>query len=177
MKLFYNCLLAVICFWGMQGEGALTEPAYAQLSTFTTQLPVSLGDSKVRLEVVDAIKNVELSSQKEEIIIKKDGVYFFLFSAQGGAITPGARGHVDVWLIKNNIALPNSGSRLTIENTSTTGSLISQYVLMLKNGDTISLGFSASGPGLGLIFIQPDNQPAIPSLCFSLFKIDQGFAN
>jgi len=80
-------------------------------------------------------------------------------------------GYVDLWLIKNGKAVDNSNTRQTISKAST-GVLVSQSIMKLKAKDTISVGFSASNPAMGLVAIPAANaEPAIPSIIFSIYKI------
>jgi len=148
--------------------------AYAQLSSLVTQTPPLKGVSIVKMESIDAAKNVEITPTKESVIIQQDGVYFILTAAQVGATSLAAKGWLDIWLIKNGEGIPNTNTRMSVDGGSTTDVLVSQAVLSLKAGDKIATGYSASGSSLGLIFTQPDNEPAIPSIIFSLLKIDTG---
>ncbi len=150
---------------------ALVATAYGQLSSLTTQMPTSAGANLVKMEVADELLNIDLSPQKTKLIIKEDGVYFIMASGQVGAVSSGASGYVDLWLVKNDKQVPNSNCRITINDSAETDVLISQAALTLKTGDTISSGFSSSGPSLGFIFTQPDNEPAIVSFLFSIFKL------
>jgi len=162
---------ALLVFKGIALQAA---PAYAQLSSLVTQLPAAKGTSTIKMDSVDEIKNMEVSPDKDKVIIKDTGVYFVLTAAQIGATSPGAKGWVDVWLIKNGAGIANSNTRMSIDQSTTTDVLVSQAVLSLKAGDTIATGYSASGPSLGILLTQPDNEPAIPSVIFSILKIDTG---
>jgi hypothetical protein len=42
----------------------------------------------------------------------------------------------------------------------------------LKKGDKVEAMYSGSQPGLGIVFSKPDGEPAVPSIIFSLFKLD-----
>ncbi len=153
--------------------GALSAaPTYAQLSSLVTQVPPSGGFATVRLDKIDAMKNMELSENKEKLIIKEDGVYFFLAAGQMGSTSKAATGYIDFWFVRNGKQEANSGVRMTIDPSNTTGVLVSQTVLEMKAGDELSIGYSSSGPSMGFIFINPDNEPAIPSMIFTALKID-----
>lgn len=146
---------------------------YAQLSSLITQTPRSGGTSVVRMDSLDALQNLGITpQQRDKVIIKEAGVYFVLASAQVGAVNPGAAGYMDIWFIKSGVAVPNSGCRMSVEESSFTSVLITQTVIQLEVGDTIATGYSASGPSLGFVYTKPDNEPAIPSFLFSIYKID-----
>ncbi len=152
---------------------ALNATSYGQLSSLTTQAPTSAGTNLVKMEMIDEILNLEVGPKKDKVIIKEDGVYLIIASGQVGAITSEASGYMDLWFIKNGKSIPNSGCRMSISDSTQIGVVVSQAALTLKAGDTISAGYSSSGPSLGFIFIQPDNEPAITSFLFSIIKISE----
>lgn len=145
--------------------------AYGQFSSLTTQVPTSSKTNIVKMDQTDEILNLDISPKKDQIIIKEDGIYQIIASGQVGATSSDGAGYMDIWFIKNGKAITNSGCRMTISDASQTGVLISQTSLSLKAGDTISTGYSASAASLGFIFLQPDNEPAIPSYLCSITKI------
>lgn len=144
---------------------------YAQLSSLTSQLPTPGGISLIQVETVDAMFNLELSPDKQSVIIKEDGVYFVIMAAQVGSIDQTTTGYVDLWLLKNKKGVPDTNCRKTVDQPTSTGVLVSPNMLFLKAGDRISVGFAASGPSLGIIFSQPVIEPAIPSISFSIIKM------
>lgn len=145
--------------------------AYAQLSSLTSQVPPISGNALVQIDSVDAISNMEMTPDKQSIIIKEDGFYFVLATAQVGSIDQTTTGYVDVWLVVNKKAVPRTNSRKTIEQPTETGMVFNQTILSLKAGDQIGSRYSASGPSLGIVFLQPDNEPAITSFTFTIFKM------
>ncbi len=151
---------------------SLGQKAYAQLSSLTTQLPSPHGDTPIIMESVDAILNLDVSADHKQVTVKTDGIYFIMAAVQAGSAAPGVKGWLDIWSNLNNQMSPNSNARYAIQTTSDTVVLVSQSVSPLKAGDQISVGFAASGPSLGIIYTKPENQPAIPSIIFTLFKID-----
>jgi hypothetical protein len=146
-------------------------PAYAQLSSLTSQVPPISGNALIRFDSVDVIFNMDVTSDKQSVVIKEEGFYFVLSGAQVGSIDQTRTGYIDVWLVVNKKAVPNTGNRMTIDQPTSIGLLTTQAILPLKAGDRLGTGYSASGPSLGVIFLQPDNEPAITSLIFSVFKM------
>ncbi len=142
--------------------------AYTQLSSLQNQL--ATGSSNLALlETVNSMQN--LSSTQNKITVKSSGLYFVMAAGQVGAIKEGVNGYVDLWLIQNGKAVANSNTRLTVDNKSTSV-LVSQTLIQLKAGDTISVGYSASDSSMGLIATPETNsEPAIPSIIFSMYKI------
>ncbi|NNM43803.1 MAG: hypothetical protein HKM07_05620 [Chlamydiae bacterium] len=145
--------------------------SYVQISSYITQTPTSGVGSSVKMEIVDAMKGFEHSSDKRKLICKQKGLYFAIASGQVGAANPGALGYVDCWFMKNGESLSNSNNRQTINSSSYTGCLISQFIMDLDVGDSLEVVFSASGPSLGFIYIKPDNEPGIPSFTLSMNQI------
>jgi len=149
---------------------ALNSGGYAQLSSSQNQSangPVNLAF----IDKVDSLQN--MSSTQNKVIVKADGIYFVMAAGQIGAIKKGVvdNGYVDLWLVQNGKVVANSNTRLTVNNAAT-GVLVSQTLMPLKAGDTISVGFSASDPSLGLVTIPATNgEPAIPSIIFSMHKV------
>lgn len=146
--------------------------AYAEFSSTTSQIPIKGGRNLIILENTDAAKNIDIAPTRDKIIIKEDGVYLFIFSAQIGAINKDSTGYIDVWLEKNGKQIHDSNTRSTIDQFDSVGVLVSQAVEFCKAGDEISSTFSASGPSLGLLFIQPENEPSCISFAFTILKID-----
>jgi hypothetical protein len=161
----------------IKGGTLQADVAYAQLSSLATQTPAATGTSILKMESIDAIRNLEISSDKTKLIIKESGVYFIMAAAQVGATSRGARGYVDIWLIKNGANIANTNTRMSIDTPTSTSVLVCQAVLSLNSADIIATGYSASGPSLGIVLMQPDNEPAIPSIIFSILKIDTGITS
>ncbi|HEY5743357.1 MAG TPA: hypothetical protein VIS99_12540 [Terrimicrobiaceae bacterium] len=170
----YNLGICVLLFLGLFAKAAALQAdvAYAQLSSLVIQTPAAKGRSIIKMDSVDAMRNMEMSADKTKVVIKDSGVYLIMAAAQVGATSPGARGYVDIWLIKNDTNVSNSNTRMSVDTSASTGVLVCQSVLSLKAGDMIATGFSASGPELGIVLLQPDKEPAIPSIIFSILKID-----
>ncbi len=163
--------LLAICLCMSQMHHLDASSSYAQLSSLTSQVPPISGNALIQLDSVDAIFNMGVTSDKQSVVIKEDGFYFVLAAAQVGSVDQTTTGYVDVWLVINKKAVPNTNARITIEQPTSTGVVFSQGILSLKAGDRIGTGYSASGPSLGVVFLQPDNEPAITSIIFSIFKM------
>ena len=169
-RIFYVGLPMVFL---LQTEALTAAAAYGQLSSLVSQVPASAGTNYVKMDQTDEILNLALSPKKDQIIIKEDGVYLIIASGQVGAISSEASGYMDIWFVKNGKPVPNSGCRMTISDATQTAVLISQISLTLKAGDAIAAGYSTNTASLGFIFIQPDNEPAIPSYLCSIIKISE----
>lgn len=144
---------------------------YGQFSSLFTQMP-GTKSSIVKFDSIDVIKNLVVSPSKDKIIIKEDGVYFLIASGQVGALTDPANGYMDLWVVRNDRPVANSNARMSIRDASETGALITEVIVELKTGDTVSFGFSASNPNLGFIYSEPANEPAVVSFYVSIFKME-----
>ena len=166
-------MLRVLFVFACLFLGDLSAAAYANLTSLTTLTPTSSKGSLIKFDSIEVIKGFELNPAKNKLFVKQDGIYFIIISAQVGATSPEAKGDVDVWFSKNGKPIPNSTGRTSITNSTSTYTLVIQSILPLKMGDTIENYLSASGPSLGCIFVQPDNEPALSSYQLVVIKIDE----
>jgi hypothetical protein len=144
----------------------IDDSAYAQLSSGDTQIGKAAGQV-VTLNQVDAAKEVENS--KGSITVKKAGVYFVIAAGQVGG--PGGNGTVRLWMRQNSKDVDNSNTEQTVGNLYT-AVLICQGIGEVKAGDTLQLVQSSSGAGAGMIASRPMGEPVVPSMIFSLLKVD-----
>jgi hypothetical protein len=149
-----------------------TNAPFAQLSSSKVQIPTK-EPSVVSLGTVDGSSGLEVVSNNK-IVIKEEGTYFVMAAGQVGADknAASAEGYVDLWLIQNGAGVPNSNTRQFVSHRQATSVLVAQTILPLKAGDTISVGYSANKPSVGLIPTEASQkEPGIPSIIFSIFKI------
>jgi len=146
---------------------------YAQLSSTETQA----AEAKPRgltLNSTDAAKGVE--NAKGVVTLKSAGVYFVIAAGQVGAASPEGKGSVKLWMRQNGKDVDNSNTEQTVTE-GYTAVLVCQGVVEAKAGDTIELAQSATGKGVGMVASKPANEPAVPSMIFTAFKIgDTGYA-
>jgi hypothetical protein len=169
IRSFFLSLLCCCCCFCSRSDAA---PAYAQLSSLTTQVPTSGIPTNVRLDSIDALKNLELDATKEKIVIKESGIYLLLAAGQIGSTNQVTAGYVDFWYLKNGKSVPNSNGRMSVDPANATGVLMLQSVMELHAGDTLSIAYISSGASIGFVFTRPDNEPAIPSMVWTILKID-----
>jgi hypothetical protein len=170
MRFFYF-LIFIIYSFACKTYSLETTGAFGQFSSITSQVPPASGNALIQLDSLDTGVNITLSADKQSVVIKEEGYYFIMTNANVGSIDQTTTGYVDVWLVSNKKPLPNTGCRATIDKPETVSVVISQGIIHLKAGDRVGTGFAASGPSLGIIFTQPDNEPAISSLIFCVFKM------
>ncbi len=144
---------------------------FTQLSSLKNQPAIDVVNL-VSLETVDGIENI--GATPTNITIQKPGFYFLLAAGQAGpvsAATIDGNQYVDIWLIRNGVPVPNSTARITV-GQFITGTVITQNLIPLNENDKLSIGFAASAPSYGLVATpKRGNVPAIPSLIFTLYKI------
>jgi len=109
------------------------------------------------------------------VTIQADGAYFLMAAAQvgvGAQVGGNVAGSVRLWFRVNGKDVVNSNTEQVIPDASFTAVLVSQGVQLLRNGDTIEAVYSGSAPGLGLIVKKPEGEPVVPSIIFSIFKVN-----
>lgn len=155
----------------------VADGAYAQLSSVQSQPGASYA-KLITLDQTDAARNIQnatgtlsIAINKGTITVTQDGVYFALAAGQVGNIDGKGSGSVRLWLRQNGLDVAKSNTEQTISNNYT-GVLVSQGVNSARQGDKLQLFYSAQGIGVGLVTAQPKKEPAIPSMIFSLVKVD-----
>lgn len=171
-NILFRIFLSIICLYLIGTHTLSASSAYGSFSSLTTQLPQNSGFSLVKMDVVESAKNLELSPQKDRIVVKEPGLYFIIVSGQLGATQRGAKGYLDLWFEKNGKPVINSNIRQSIDATSLTTPITFQIMIDLAAGDTIATAFSASAASIGFLFFKPDTEPAVTSFYASIFKID-----
>lgn len=145
--------------------------AYIQLSSTVSQA----ASAKENIAVFDTIEGGNgIERLRDKITFNVAGTYFVMVQGQAAAVKSGsqATGSVDVWLRQNDKPLGNSTSRGTVAPGST-GTLVTEDILQVKPGDTVSVGFGASVPELGFAAIPVTaTVPGIPSIVITVYKID-----
>jgi hypothetical protein len=139
--------------------------AYAQLSSLKTQDAAATG-KPITLEQTDAAAGVENAAGA--VTIKENGVYLVVAAGQVGG---NGKGTVKLWMRQNGKDVDNSNTEQTVAGGSTSV-IVCQGVMELKAGDKLQLVQAANGGGVGMVASKPTGEPAIPSVIFSLAKID-----
>ena len=110
-----------------------------------------------------------LTNKNGVVTIRTDGAYFLMAAAQVGGKVAGS---VRLWFRVNGKDVVNSNTEQVIPDASFTAVLVSQGVQMLRESDTVEVVYSGSAPGLGLIVKKPEGEPVVPSIIFSVFKVN-----
>lgn len=148
---------------------------YAQLSSPDSQMPAS-GPLIVKMSSNDALAGLthDDKGNSGEIKVTTAGAYFMVAAVQVGKDSGGPEDYVDVWIKQNGKDVDNSNCRQVIHDPKYTSVMVCQGVAECKAGDTFNVVISASSPGkgLGVKAIKPAGEPVIPSIIFSMYKIN-----
>lgn len=151
--------------------------AYAQLSSSQTQRPASTSPVVVTFDLRDGLVGIGHSTDAPgDIKILEDGVYFIMAAGQIGRESGALIRFVDLWLRQDGKDMPNSNvrgatpSKLFFDDTYV---LVTQAVAPFRDGSVINVMMSVSADvgGLGLTATSPKDEPMIPSVIFSMFKV------
>jgi len=150
---------------------------YAQLSDSTDQTPATTSPAVVKFDTQESINGIGHNLKKaENLTILEDGVYFILAAGQVGRKSGSLLRFIDLWLRVNGKNLPNTTVRASAPASLFVGDtyvLVTQAAIPLKKGDVLNVmqSVNAEHEGLGLIVSKPENEPLIPSIIFTMYKI------
>lgn len=148
-------------------------PAYVHAFSLKTQVPLNGEATPIWFDTIGPMKNVAINEQKNQVVIQTSGVYLVTIVLQAGAVDQVSGGVIDIWLVKNGTPIPNSGNRTIINRGS--GVELSTMIALVscETNDNLSVYYAVTAPSMGLIFLQPDRQPAVPSVQLVLIKVDE----
>lgn len=151
-------------------------PAAAQLSSTVSIQPKDTKPMKVTMNSNDFITagiTHSNSSNTGDVIVNEPGAYLIVASGQVGKTSGNTNCNVDLWLSQNGKDVSNSNTRASIMTKDDTIVLVSQTIMQLAKGDSISvmMSVSAGDQGCGLINTAPAGEPDIPAIIFSIAKI------
>lgn len=146
--------------------------SYIQLSSSTSQ-PAN-GKNIVHFNASN-LKG-QLDDTHSVITVHQDGVYMLVIEGQVGVVDQAAPikdGYVNIWINKNGQPIENFSSRQSMTaGKMQTNTVVGNYLLPLKNGDKVSIGFNASSTTFGLVYFPVLNgAPAAYSAVLTMYKI------
>jgi hypothetical protein len=145
---------------------------YAQLSSPDSQMPTA-GPLLVKMTSNDALSGLEHSDKEktDTITVKTPGAYFMVAAVQVGKDSAGEPGdYMDVWIKQNGKDVDNSNCRQVIHDAKFTTVMVCQGIAECKAGDTFNVAIA--GKGVGIKAIKPEGEPVVPSIIFSMYKIN-----
>jgi len=160
------CVSAVLL---ATASGAVAAPIYLQSSSLDDQFATDTKPKLITMNSTDAAAGI--TNNNGVVTVPEDGVYFIVAAGQIGTKS-GVKGTVRLWLRQNGKDVDNSNCEQTILDSAFTTVLVSQGVGELKKGDTVQPVLSASAPGLGIIVRKPEGEAVVPSIIFSMYKIN-----
>jgi hypothetical protein len=131
---------------------------YAQLSSAIDQ-----SEGQFKAEIVDGLNGMEYDTDAG-LTATKAGEYLIVFVPQTGADV----GCGNYWLRVNDWDVDNSNIRVCQTDPSQTVVAISQGIVTLEKGDTITFRMSGN---LGTQATQPVDEPLVPSAIITVYKL------
>jgi hypothetical protein len=124
----------------------------------------------------DEISGIEHSVENPgDIRIKESGVYVIIAAPQVGRTSGTKERYVDIWLRKNGKDIPNSNVRNVVGTSKAKDVIVNQTMMSFNSGDLINvmMAVETANEGLGIEAINPQGEPTIPSIIFSMHKIKE----
>jgi len=157
----------------------LGQVAYAQLSSAKSQRSKTHEQVKVHFELRDAISGVDFDPRIDNasIGIIQDGAYFVMAAPQVDRLQADSTKSdcANFFISINQKQLENSNVTLCLpkEDHTTKDVIVTQATIPLKEGDKVSVMMSTIDfeDGMGAEALNPDDEPSVPSIIFSLFRI------
>ncbi|MBM3193260.1 MAG: hypothetical protein FJZ59_03390 [Chlamydiae bacterium] len=175
INFFVISFLSYLFFIPLESEEiSLPDPeAYLEVASNKTQVPNPNQKSFIITDNTSFIKNFKAGDKGITFTAIIDGIYLIGSGVQVGILNPKVSGYIDVWFELNGAPIPATNSRQYISQSAEVALMTNAFLIELKNGDVFSIGFSASGPEIGIVAFTnlPNNEPDIVSIGISLFKI------
>jgi predicted RNA-binding protein with PUA domain len=165
MKSIFSAFL-VSAMLAVSAGGACAS-SWIQASSTEEQLATDTKPKVVAMNSTDGAKNIKMD--KGVITVNESGAFFLIAAAQVGGK---AKGLVRMWMKINGKDVDNSNTEQLIGDPSFTAVLVCQGVAELKRGDKVTVVFSGSEVGVGLVVKKPAGEPVVPSIIVSGWRID-----
>jgi hypothetical protein len=147
--------------------GGASAASWIQASSTEEQLATDTKPKVVTMNSTDGAKNIKMD--KGVITVNESGAFFLIAAAQVGGK---GKGLVRMWMRVNGKDVDNSNTEQIITDPSFTAVLVCQGVAELKRGDKVTVVFSGTEAGVGLVVKKPAGEPAVPAVIFSGWRID-----
>ncbi len=143
---------------------------YLQASSSVTQCP-GTAPEVVAMDITDAASGVAIAAN--QITVSEAGAYLIVAAPQVGREGGGPYGCFDLWLRVNGTDVANSNVQLCQDEGSMAKDvIISQGIVPLEAGDMVEVMMSVSNPEANICIeaIQPEGEPLVPAIIFSMIK-------
>jgi hypothetical protein len=165
MKSIFSAL--VVSAMLLAPVGGASASSWIQASSTEEQLATDTKPKVVVMNSTDGAKNIKMD--KGVITVNETGAFFLVAAAQ---VAGKGKGSVRMWMKINGKDVDNSNTEQLIPDGEFTAVLVCQGVAELKRGDKVTVVFSGSAPGVGLVVKKPAGEPVVPSIIFSGWRID-----
>ena len=150
--------------------------AFGQLASTKSQRINSLKPMEIELDIQEDVAGGvhTIDFEKGDIMIKQSGMYLIIAAPQVGK-TKGTRNRwIDFWVRVNNVDVPYSNIRRVLTDSQEKDVIPLNMVTPLNRGDTMNIMMSGEteNEGIGIEAIEPDGEPAIPSIIVTIVQLD-----
>jgi len=160
------------------GAGATRDfrKAFGQFSSGKTQRVDTLKPMEILLDAQEDVAGGvhTIDFDKGDIIIKQSGMYLIIAGPQVGKNKGTRNRWIDFWLRVNNVDVPNSNIRRVLTDSQEKDVIPLNAVIPLNRGDNMNIMMAAENDseGIGIEAIEPDGEPAIPSIIVTIVQLD-----
>lgn len=150
--------------------------AFGQLASTKSQRIDSLKPIEIELDIQEDVAGGvhTIDFEKGDIMVKQSGMYLIIAAPQVGK-TRGTRNRwIDFWIRVNNVDVPYSNIRRVLTDSQEKDVIPLNMVTPLNRGDTLNIMMSGEteNEGIGIEAIEPDGEPAIPSIIVTIVQLD-----
>jgi hypothetical protein len=146
--------------------------AYGSFSSTQTQSVPATTETPLVYDTADLTPvGMTCSLPSSDIVITTSGTYKVLASVQCDKTTGGGAGDLEMWVSRNGIAVPNSATRIQI-NQNTESLMAVEWFLDIPAGVSLSISLYSSTTGLQALAVPASAPvPAIPSIITTILRI------
>jgi len=150
--------------------------AFGQLASTKSQRLETLKPQEIELDIQEDVAGGvhTIDFEKGDIMVKQSGMYLIIAAPQVGK-TKGTRNRwIDFWVRVNNVDVAYSNIRRVLTDSQEKDVIPLNMVTPLNRGDTLNIMMSAEteNEGIGIEAIEPDGEPAIPSIIVTIVQLD-----
>jgi hypothetical protein len=150
--------------------------AFGQLASTRSQRVDSLKPIEIELDIQEDVAGGihTIDFEKGDVMVKQSGMYLIIAAPQVGK-TRGTRNRwIDFWIRVNNVDVPYSNIRRVLTDSQEKDVIPLNMVTPLNRGDTLNIMMSGEteNEGIGIEAIEPDGEPAIPSIIVTIVQLD-----
>ena len=149
--------------------------AFGQFSSLKTQRIRTLKPTEIELDMQEDVAGGvhTIDFDKGDIIIKQSGMYLLIAAPQVGKYRGTRNRWIDFWLRVNNVDVVNSNIRRVLTDSQEKDVVPLNAVIALNRGDTLNIMMAAESDseGIGIEHIEPDLEPAIPSIIITAVQL------